>query len=827
MHTERIATLLQQLTLEEKIALLAGASFWLTVPVERLGIPAIKVTDGPNGARGDGLFNTGKPAASFPVGIALAATWDVDLIEQIGMALGDEARTKGAHVLLAPTVNIHRTPLNGRNFEAYSEDPFLTAEIGTAYIKGVQSRGVAATVKHFAGNESEYQRMSISSEIGERALREIYLPPFKAAVQKAGVWAVMSAYNKVNGIHCSEHPYLLHDILRDEWGFDGVVMSDWTGTRSTVDSVNAGQDLEMPGPTVWRGEKVLQAVQRGEIAETTLDESVRRLLGLIERVGAFEHPDIPAEQSVLRPEHAALIRKAGADAAVLLKNTGILPLDPGRIEKLAIIGPNVQTAQIMGGGSAQLNPHYRVTPYAGVMTRAGDRLEIGYEPGCTNHRTLPAVNVSWFEGGRVSVDYFASLDLSGPVAAAAQTDRLEMIWVPGAMPPGIDPRHFSARFSGQFKVPASGHYDFAMTCSGRGRLFIDQAQVFDSWDHPTGDVFMLDMSAGQTFGELDLTAGVTYHFRLEYSAQGADMLAGVRVGCFLPLSPDAIQRAVQLAAESDVALVFVGLNSEWESEGFDRPDLELTGEQNALVAQVAAANPRTVVVLQTGSPVSMPWLDDVAAVLQAWYPGQECGNAIADVLFGDVTPSGKLTQTYPRRLEDHPAFINYPGENGKVHYGEGIFVGYRYYEKKRIAPLFPFGFGLSYTSFDYANLRLSAPALSPHEPLQVSIDVTNTGARAGQEIVQVYVRDVEAPVMRPEKELKAFAKVALQPGETRTVPLTLTREAFAYYDDARRAWVAEEGDFEILVGASSADIRAQVPFRLTETAVFDAAEAEA
>ena len=413
MPTERIETLLQQLTLEEKVALLVGVTFWLTVLVERLGIPAIKLTDGPNGARGDGLFNTGKPAASFPVGIALAATWDPALIEQIGAALGEEAKTKGAHVLLAPTVNIHRTPLNGRNFEAYSEDPYLTAEIATAYIKGLQSQGVAATIKHFVCNDSEYQRMTISSEVGERALREIYLPPFKAAVQKAGVWAIMTAYNKLNGIHCSDHAHLLHDILRGEWGFDGLVMSDWSGTKSTVESVNAGQDLEMPGPTIWRGDKVLAAVQRGEIAESTIDASVRRLLRLIERVGAFEHPDIPPEQSVQKPEHATLIRKAGAEAAVLLKNDGILPLDSGRIEKLAIIGPNATVAQIMGGGSAQLNPHYRVTPFEGVRARVGDSLEIGYEPGCANHRTLPAVRASWLESGQVNVDYFTSLDLSG------------------------------------------------------------------------------------------------------------------------------------------------------------------------------------------------------------------------------------------------------------------------------------------------------------------------------------------------------------------------------------------------------------------------------
>lgn len=825
MNHSRIEQLLDEMTLEEKVSLLAGASVWYTMAIERLGIPAIKVTDGPNGARGDGLFVTGVPAACFPVGIALAATWNTELVEAIGGALGEEAKTKGASVLLAPTVNIHRTPVNGRNFECYSEDPYLTAELAVAYIKGVQSRQVAATIKHFVCNDSEYQRNSISSEVGERALREIYLPPFKAAVRKAGVWALMSSYNRVNGTHSSENPILLQNILRDEWGFDGLVMSDWFGTHSSAQSVNAGQDLEMPGPAVWRGDKLLEAVRSGDVSEATIDERALNVLRLVERVGAFEHPEIVPEQAISQPAHRALIRKAAAEAAVLLKNNGVLPLDAAKVQTLAVIGPNAKTARIMGGGSAQLKAHYSISPFDGILNRP-DAPELRYEIGCTNHKNLPSPEASLFENGQIAVEYFNNTDLNGEPVARTQVSSLEFIWFGAALPSEVNPYTFSMRASGRFSVPDAGSYQFSVGCSGKARLWINGLEVVDNWTQPAPGSYLFGMGSGDAFGEIVLSEGQRHTVQLEYTTENADAIRGVRVGCFLPLPDDSISRAAALAGESDAAVVFVGLNGEWESEGFDRPDMDLTAEQVELIEQVAAANPNTVVVLQTGSPITMPWLDKAAAVLQAWYPGQECGNAIADVLFGDATPSGKLPQTFPQRLEDNPAFINYPGENGRVHYGEGIFVGYRYYEKKQVEPLFPFGFGLSYTTFGYSNLRLSADSLHPNDELQVSVDITNTGVRAGQEVVQLYVRDEDTPVLRPEKELKAFGKVALQPGETRTVTLTLDREAFAYFNDGLRCWVAEAGDFALLVGASSQDIRASASVTLTETMTFDPAYAQ-
>ncbi|MCL4301206.1 MAG: glycoside hydrolase family 3 C-terminal domain-containing protein [Anaerolineae bacterium] len=818
----RLEILLQAMTLEEQVSLLAGASFWLTVPVERLGIPAIKVSDGPNGARGGGALVGGVPAACFPVGISLASTWNTGLVEQIGQALGEEAQSKGARVLLGPTVNIHRSTLNGRNFECYSEDPCLSAQIVVAYIKGVQSRGVAATVKHYVGNESEFQRMTISSEIDDRPLHEIYLLPFEAAVKEARVWAVMSGYNKVNGTYAGDHPQLLRGILKDEWGFDGVVMSDWFANHSPT-SVEAGLDLEMPGPARERGAKLVQAVRSGQVCPEAVQESARRVLRLIARVGAFDDPTIPDEQALDRPEHRALIRRAGAEGIVLLKNNGVLPLDKHALTTLAVIGPNAKTAQIMGGGSAQVNAHYRISPLEGITAQVGRNVEIGYEPGCTNYKYLPLLpgrQLASLEGEPgLSVEYFNNLDLSGPVVFRKQTLETELMWL-DTVGPGVERANFSARLTTRFTPETSGEYHFSLVSAGLSRMFVNGHLVVDNWDAwQPGDSYFT-FGSQEAIGVMKLQAGQPYDLTIEYSRQNAPTLAAVRVGMFQPLGDEAIERAVALAAAADVAVICAGLTGEWDSEGQDRPHMDLVGRQNELIARVAAANPRTVVVLQTGGPVTMPWLNQVAGVMQAWYPGQECGNAIADVLFGEVNPSGKLPQTFPVRLEDNPAFINYPGENDRVRYGEGIFVGYRYYEKKRVEPLFPFGFGLSYTSFSYANLRLSTEAITPDGQLTVNVDVTNTGQRPGQEVVQLYVHDVTARLTRPPKELKSFAKVALAPAETKTVTLTLDRQALAYWDDAQQAWVAEAGEFEVLLGSSAQDIQAQARFRLTDTVIF-------
>ncbi len=822
----RIDALLHAMIVEEKVSLLAGASMWFTTPIERLGIPAIKVTDGPNGARGGDSFAGGNmTSACFPVGIALASTWNPDLIEQVGQALGEETQTKGAQILLAPTVNMHRSPLSGRNFECYSEDPYLAARIAVAYITGVQSRNVGATVKHYVCNDSEFERNTISAEVDERTLREIYLPPFQAAVQEAKTWCVMAAYNKVNGVFASENATTLIDILKQEWDFDGLVMSDWFGTKSTVAAVNNGLDLEMPGPPVWRGQQVLTAIEAGDIKDGAIDAATRRILRIIIRSGAFEQTAQHPEQAINTPSHRALIRTTAAESMVLLKNEGnILPLNEDTLKTLAIIGPNAKTAQIMGGGSAQVNAHYIVTPYDGIAAHVGDSVQLGYEIGCTNHKMLPRFDASLVTEQDTeaehsfTVTYYNTLDLSGEPVYQVGINTAEQLWL-GTIVPGVQPGKFSTRLTGVLTPQESGIHCFGLSSAGLCRLFVNGREVLDNWTQQTpGDTYF-GMGSTEITARIEMIANQPYEFILEYSSQGTT-IAGFRLGYLPPVAEDAIERATALAARSDIALLFVGLNGEWEGEGHDRPNMELVGEQVALIERVAAANPRTVVVLQTGSPVTMPWLDKVAGVIQAWYPGQKCGNAIADVLFGSINPSGKLSQTFPERLEDNPAYINYPGENGRVRYGEGIFIGYRYYEKKRIAPLFPFGFGLSYTSFAYDNLRLSATTIAPDERLMVSVDITNTGQRMGKEIVQVYVRDIQATLTRPIKELKSFKKIALAPGATETVTLSLDRSALAYWDDIQHAWIAEEGDFEIQVGSSSQDVRVKAVFQLKETSVF-------
>ncbi len=819
----QIESLLQAMTLAEKVSLLAGVTMWTTPPIERLGIPALKVSDGPNGARGGGGFVGGLPSACFPVGIALASTWNPELIEQIGQALGEETRDKGAHMLLAPTVNIHRSPLNGRNFECYSEDPYLTARMAVAYITGLQRQGIGATVKHFVCNDSEFERNTISSEVDERTIREIYLPPFQAAVQEAGSWGVMSSYNRVNGTFVGEHAPLLIDLLKNEWQFNGIVMSDWFGTRSTVDAANNGLDLEMPGPPRYRGARLLEAAEQGEVHTQAIDESARRMLRTLMRAGAFANPELRPEQANNRPEHRALIRKAAADGMVLLKNTNdILPLSVEQLESIAIIGPNAKTAQIMGGGSAQVNAHYAITPYDGVVAQIGDRVEYRYAIGCTNHKQMPRLDARLLTANGddgLTINYYNTMDLSGDVVATATSSSAEHIWL-GSVAPGVNPQAFSARMVGTFTASESGEQHFGLSSAGLSRLLIDGQLVIDNWTSQQRGETYFGTGSTEVEAQVAMHAGQRYELQIEYGSQGTTLLAGLRLGHLPPVPSDAIAQAAALAAQSTVALVFVGLNGDWESEGFDRPDMELPGDQVALIEQVAAANPNTIVVLQSGSPVSMPWLNKVSAVVEAWYPGQEGGNAIADVLFGVVNPSGKLTQTFPARLADNPAYINYPGENGRVRYGEGIFVGYRYYEKREIAPLFPFGYGLSYTSFAYRHLRLSAETIGPNDRLLVSIDVTNTGSREGQEVVQLYVHDQASRLTRPHKELKGFAKVRLAPGETKTVELPIERTALAYWDDAIHAWVVEAGTFEILIGSSSQDIQMRASFEVTETISF-------
>ncbi|MBN1657720.1 MAG: glycoside hydrolase family 3 C-terminal domain-containing protein [Anaerolineae bacterium] len=810
---EKIRNLLQQMTLDEKVSMLAGADAWHTVAIPRLGIPAIKVTDGPNGARGT-QSRGGPSSASFPVGSAMAATWNPALVRHIGEALAGEVRAKGAHILLAPTVNIHRSPLAGRNFECYSEDPYLAACMAVAYITGLQSQGVGACIKHFVGNDSEFERKSISSDVGVRALHEIYLTPFRIALREAQPWAVMSAYNKLNGTWCSENASLLRDVLKRDWGFDGIVISDWGGTYTPAAAAN-GLDLEMPGPAHWMGQHVYAALESGALSHEELDDSVCRLLRTVARAGAFDHPELQPERSVDRPEDRALIREAASEAIVLLKNDDrLLPLDTGAMRSIAVIGELAAVPSFQGGGSSHVPPHYIVSPLDAIRAQAGDDIAVDYAPGYTIRRTLPLIDPAWLAAddgtpGALTTRFYDGTTTEGePVHTGLLTDPLK-IWF-GDDVPVPDPTSFSVRLSGWLAVPATGRYELGVTTSAPSQTWVGGRPL-------AGETAAAEHGTRDTRSTLYLEANQPVPLVVEFSWDDPEPWRMFRLAARPETTPPSTEEAVALAARSDVAVVFAGLNDEWESEGFDRPDMALPGGQAELIAAVARANPNTLVVLNVGSPIDMPWLDDVPAVLLAWYLGQETGHAIVDLLFGAVVPSGRLPTTFPRRLRDNPAYLNYPGENGHVLYGEGLFVGYRYYDQKRIEPLFPFGHGLSYTTFAYRDLALDAHKYRPGDEIHVRLDVENTGTRTGKEVVQIYVRDVESRLSRPEKELKAFAKVELEPGETRTVQLTLDRDALAYYDPARGGWLVEPGEFEVWAGGSAADIRLSARFTVVES----------
>lgn len=796
----RIDTLLDQMTLAEQVSLLSGEDFWSLPAIERLGIGKLRVTDGPNGARGGGSLIGGVKSASFPVGIALGATWNVDLVEQIGKALAEETKSKGAHMLLAPTVNIHRSVTNGRNFECYSEDPVLSGQLAAAYVTGLQGQGIAATIKHFAGNESEIERTTMSSKIDERTLREVYLIPFEYAVKKAGTWGVMTAYNHVNGTFASEHKWLMTDVLRQQWGFDGVVMSDWFGSHSTAETVNAGLDLEMPGPTRDRGEKLIAAVEAGEVAPKTIRERARAILTVMERTGALDDHRAHSETADDRPEHRALIRKAGAEAMVLLKNDGILPLSGD--QKIAVIGPNAKAAQIMGGGSAQLNPHYRVSPWEGLVAARGEGV-LTYAIGCTNTRFEPLLETPF------QVAYFDNDTLSGEPVHTGTQDEAQAFWIGRIADGKVAPNHFSARLTGQFVPATSGIHRVGVFSAGYSRVYVNGKLVSDAWTHWKKGRTFFEEGCDEVIGEVDLVAGQPADITIEFATKEHSTLgiAAFRMGISAPLGDTAIEEAVAIARDADVALVFVGRNGEWDTEGSDLESITLPGRQDELVAAVATANPNTVVVLQTGGPVEMPWLDAVAGVVQAWYPGQEAGNAIADVLLGLAEPGGRLPQSFPVKWSDNPAHSQdpkvYPGEDGEVEYREGVFIGYRHYDRHGIAPLFPFGFGLSYSTFAFSDFSIDDTAFETEGSVDVSVTVTNTGPRAGSTVIQLYVHPDAPPVERPEKELKGFAKLALAPGESRTVTLSLDARAFAYFEMSRGAWAITPGDYRLSIGTDA------------------------
>ena len=712
---------------------------WSTVAVERLGIPKLHVTDGPNGARGDAFPGVeGTPSTCVPCGSAIGATWNPGTAEALGALVGREALDRGCRGLLAPTVNLHRSPLAGRNFECYSEDPHLSGVLAAGYVRGVQSNGVFATVKHFVGNDAEFERSSINSVINERALRELYLLPFEIAVHEGGALAIMTGYNRVNGRWLTQQRELLLDILRDEWGFEGLVMTDWFAVAETTVSLGAGLDLEMPGPGRALGPAVAAAVEDGTVDESDLDDAIRRLLGGFDRIGALDAPEPVADPKAPTPADVKLVRRAAVESMVLLRNDGTLPLAAS--VRVAVLGPHAVSPTIMGGGSAQLTARSVPELLPSLADACAPGIDITYERGC--EVTLsPAV-----VGGPVlrapdgfRADRFEGGECAGPIEESSDLARLRML-EPTGLGSGEAVEEWSMRVVGTVIPEESGLFQLALAQAGVARVLINGELVLDGFTNrpPPGGTDFWGQASQDLVTDVRFEEGVPVEFVVEYAARDTT-LAGFRVGFRTPDADALLERAVSVAAEADVAIVCVGTTEDTESEGRDRATFALPGRQDELVRRVAAVNDHTVVVVNAGSPIDMEWADDVAAVLQCWFGGQEMAAALAEVLAGSAEPGGRLPTTIPVRLEHSPSHANFPGENGELRYGEGLFMGYRGFEHSAIVPRFPFGHGLSYTTFQFGEPTLSGDTYRPGETLTVALPVTNTGSRAGSEVVQCYV----------------------------------------------------------------------------------------
>ena len=799
----RLSDLFGRLTQDEKLSLLTGTGF-ATAAIPRLGVPGMEMADAGQGVRG-GSNGTQGPASLFPAGVTMASTWDPELIGRVGQAIGEEAVNKGTgvRVLLGPAVNIHRSPLGGRNGEYFSEDPFLAARLAVGYIQGMQSVGCSACIKHYAANNEEVDRDYVNVHVDERALREIYLPAFEAGVKEGHVWSLMSSYNQVNGFHSSANEYLLTNILKHGWGFDGLVMSDWGGVHETAGVVNAGNDLEMPGGDHLKRANLVQALADGKIRQASIDDAARRVLRAVLRVGLLDGSKTPNHALVNSPAHQRLTFEAAANGIVLLKNEGgILPLNPAKVKSIAVIGPRASSWQMGAFGSPYLDPVYSVQPLAGITKRAGNQMTVRYAKGTDIGGGIGNPIPATAFGAGLKGEYFANQNLQGTPTLTRTDPALDLDWNQNAPAAGVPRTHFSARWTGKLIAPRTGKYTFSLRADDGCRLFLGGKQLIDHW---------VDSNGPAQFATIDMIAGQPYDLRVEYYQGAGD--AFLHLNWQLPGTND-FAEAVAAAKQSDVALVFVGSSD--EGEGTDRPSMNLPGQQDALIAAVRAANKNTVVILNNGTPCRLTnWVGSVPGLIEAWFPGQEGGNAIAAILFGDRNPSGKLPDTLAARREDYSDYANFPGKNGQINYAEGIYVGYRHFDKTGIAPLFPFGYGLSYTTFRYANLKLSRPTLGGNGPVQATAEITNTGSREGAEVVELYVHDRAPKVDRPIRELKGFRKVSLRPGQTKTVTFTLDGRSLAYCDVPGKQWKADRGVYDVEVGSSSRDIKLRAPLTVT------------
>ena len=812
----RIESLLKQMTLAEKVSLCHGNSKFNTAGIKRPGIPGLAMSDGPHGVRRETAPDSWGPAGweddyvtYLPTGSALASTWNPAMGRLFGETLGAEARHRNKDIILGPGINIVRTPVCGRNFEYLGEDPYHVGRMAAEVVRGIQNNDVAACVKHYALNNQEWNRGWVNAVVDERTLREIYLPAFEETV-RAGALTFMGAYNRFRGQFCCENKYLVHDILKGEWGFKGVYLSDWGGVHSTRDSAMNGLDIEMGTSddynTFYLANPLREAVERGEIPESVVDDMVRRILRVMARTGMLD-PATRKTGSRNTTAHQQAVRDIAAEAMVLLKNNGVLPLDINKTLKLVVIGENATKQHADQGGSSAIRALYEITPLEGLKRKGGGMVKITFVEGykdtgdTASFEAISDTFIQTFDpksGIRSwKGEYFNDRDLRGTPVAVRYDKAVDFNWRDQGPASGVREDNFSARWTADIRPTSSGTYHLALNSDDGSRLKINGKVVIDHWG---------DHGEEQKDARIELAAGQTYRFEVEYyDSSGGAM---IKLGWVRPdsrgVNPEVeFAEAIKAARDADAVLIFGGQNHRYDTEGVDRRDIRLHGKQNELIEAVAAVNPRTAVFLVSGSAVEMPWIDKVPCVVQVWYGGMEVGSAVADVVFGDVNPSGKLPITFPRRLEDSPAHAIGQYNDQDCEYREGLLVGYRYYDTRKVEPLFPFGHGLSYTKFTYSNLKVDP------KTLEARVDITNAGKCKGKEVVQLYVHDVECSVPRPVKELKGFAKVELAPGETKRITFRLTERDLAFYSVATKRWVAEPGDFDILVGSSSRDIRQQ------------------
>ncbi|OXN27279.1 hypothetical protein CDV57_03049 [Aspergillus fumigatus] len=822
--------ILKNASLLEKVSLLAGYDFWHTAPLPRFNVPSVRVSDGPNGVRGTKFFD-GVRAACLPCGTGLAATWDQSLLYDAGVLIGQECLAKGAHCWLGPTVCIQRSPLGGRGFESFAEDPYATGKLAAAYIRGAQSTGVISTIKHFAANDQEHERISVNAVMSERALREVHLLPFQIAIADSAPGAVMTCYNKVNGQHLSESKEMLDGLLRREWGWKGLIMSDWFGTYSTAEALNAGLDLEMPGPTRLRGPLLELAISSRKVSRATLDERARTVLEFVQRARKAEVSAVESTRDF--PEDRRLNRKLAADSIVLLKNeSGLLPLNPQTLTSVALIGPNMKTAAFCGGGSASLQPYYSTSPYQGITSQLPPGVEVLYETGATSYAFIPelaASEVRTPEGQPgLGMRFYRDPPSVQERRVVEETIIQESSWqLMGFSNPELD-RLFHADIEAELIAPATGPFQFGLAVYGSASLFLDDQLIIDNTTVQRGGTFFFGKGTLEETATVDLVQGQSYQIKVQFASGPSSKLVkpGVvnfgggagRLGMVQVVDPErAIARAVEAAKRADITILGVGLTRDHESEGFDRSHMDLPPAVASLVTAVLDVVPDAILLTQSGTPFSMlPWADLVKTHLHAWFGGNELGNGIADVLFGVVNPSGKLPLSFPRRIEDTPTYLNFGSERGQVTYGEGIYVGYKLLRKSPTgcALSIRVRHGLSYTSFAYSDLTVDTAS--------ATLNVRNSGDVAGAEVVQLYIAadPTTSSIARPIKELKGFPKVALQPDETRRVSIPFDRFTTAFWDQEAHVWTCEKGRYRVLVGSSSQNILLEGVLEIQETTTW-------